>query len=60
VPPIVVGGTGTGKTHVAVAIASNCVRRGREARFYNTVDLVNRLDAEARAGKAGHLAASLT
>lgn len=57
---IVVGGTGTGKTHVAVAIASNCVRRGRKARFYNTVDLVNRLDAEARAGKAGHLAASLT
>ena len=57
---IVVGGTGTGKTHVAVAIASNCVRRGRKARFYNTVDLVNRLDAEARAGKAGQLAASLT
>ena len=57
---IVVGGTGTGKTHVAVAIASNCVRRGRKARFYNTVDLVNRLDAEARVGKAGHLAASLT
>jgi len=57
---IVVGGTGTGKTHVAVAIASNCVRRGRKARFYNTVDLVNRLDAEARTGKAGQLAASLT
>ena len=57
---IVVGGTGTGKTHVAVAIASNCVRRGRKARFYNTVDLVNRLDAESRAGKAGQLAASLT
>ncbi len=57
---IVVGGTGTGKTHVAVAIVSNCVRRGRKARFYNTVDLVNRLDAEARSGKAGHLAASLT
>ncbi len=57
---IIVGGTGTGKTHIAVAIASNCVRRGRKARFYNTVDLVNRLDAEARVGKAGHLAASLT
>jgi DNA replication protein DnaC len=56
---LVVGGTGTGKTHVAVAIGSNCVRQGRRARFYNTVDLVNRLDAESRAGKAGQLAASL-
>jgi DNA replication protein DnaC len=35
------------------------VRQGRRARFYNTVDLVNRLDAESRAGKAGQLAASL-
>lgn len=57
---IIVGGTGTGKTHISVAIGANCVRRGRKARFYNTVDLVNRLDAETRAGKAGHLAASLT
>ncbi len=56
---VIVGGTGTGKTHLAVAIGSNCVRQGRRARFYNTVDLVNRLDAEARAGKAGQLASSL-
>ena len=56
---VVVGGTGTGKTHLAVAIGSHCVRQGRRVRFYNTVDLVNRLDAEARAGKAGRLAASL-
>ena len=56
---VVVGGTGTGKTHIAVTIGSNCVRQGRRARFYNTVDLVNRLDAESRAGKAGQRAASL-
>ena len=56
---VVVGGTGTGKTHIAVAIGSHCVRQGRRARFYNTVDLVNRLDAESRAGKAGQLASSL-
>ncbi len=56
---VIVGGTGTGKTHLAVAIGSNCVRQGRRARFYNTVDLVNRLDAESRAGKAGQLASSL-
>ncbi len=56
---VVVGGTGTGKTHVALAIGAHSVRQGRRVRFYNTVDLVNRLDAEARAGKAGRLAASL-
>lgn len=36
------------------------MRQGRRARFYNTVDLVNRLDAESRAGRAGQLATSLT
>ena len=56
---VIVGGTGTGKTHIAVAIGASCVRQGRRARFYNTVDLVNQLDAEQRAGRAGQLAASL-
>ena len=35
------------------------VRNGARGRFFNVVDLVNRLEAEARAGKAGHLAAQL-
>jgi DNA replication protein DnaC len=56
---VVVGGTGTGKTHISVAIGMNSVRRGRRVRFFNTVDLVNKLDAEARAGKAGQIATSL-
>ena len=56
---VVVGGTGTGKTHLSVAIGANCVRQGRRVRFYNTVDLVNRLEAEARAGKAGQIGAWL-
>ena len=57
---VLVGGTGTGKTHLAIAIGANCVR-GQEARvrFFNTVDLVNRLEAEARAGRAGQLATQL-
>jgi DNA replication protein DnaC len=42
-----------------VAIGMNSVRRGRRVRFFNTVDLVNKLDAEARAGKAGQIATSL-
>ena len=53
---VLVGGTGTGKTHLAIAIGRACVRTGARTRFYNTVDLVNRLEAEARAGKPGRIA----
>src|SRR5580692_5935982 len=40
---VLVGGTGTGKTHLAIAIARSCIRSGSRGRFYNVVDLVNRL-----------------
>ncbi|MBA3574899.1 MAG: ATP-binding protein [Pseudonocardiales bacterium] len=53
------GGTGTGKSHLAIAIAANCVRHGARARFFNTVDLVNQLEAETRIGRAGRLATEL-
>jgi DNA replication protein DnaC len=53
---VLVGGTGTGKTHLAIAIGRACVRGGARVRFFNTVDLVNRLEAEARAGKPGRIA----
>ena len=53
---VLVGGTGTGKTHLAIAIARACIRDGARGRFYNVVDLVNRLEAEARAGRAGRIA----
>ena len=43
---VLVGGTGTGKTHLAMAIARSCIRAGSRGRFFNTVDLVNRLEAE--------------
>ena len=56
---VLVGGTGTGKTHLAVAIARSCIRAGRRARFTTVIDLVNRLEDEARAGKAGRLAEQL-
>jgi DNA replication protein DnaC len=57
---VLVGGTGTGKTHLAVAIARNCIRAGARARFYTVIDLVNKLEAEARAGKQGRIADYLT
>jgi DNA replication protein DnaC len=58
---VLVGGTGSGKTHLAVAIGASCVRdREARVRFFNTVDLVNQLEAEARGGKAGRLATQLS
>ena len=58
---VFVGGTGTGKSHLSIAITANCIRkRNARARFFNVVDLVNRLEAEARAGVAGRLAEQLT
>jgi DNA replication protein DnaC len=57
---VLVGGTGTGKTHLAIAIARSCIRAGSRGRFYTTVDLVNRLEAEARSGRQGRLADYLT
>jgi DNA replication protein DnaC len=57
---VLVGGTGTGKTHLAIAIARSCIRTGSRARFFNTVDLVNRLEAESRSGRQGRLADYLT
>ena len=56
---VLVGGTGTGKTHMAVAIARGCIRAGARCRFHTVVDLVNRLEAEARGGKAGKIADQL-
>jgi DNA replication protein DnaC len=57
---VLVGGTGTGKTHLAIAIARSCIRAGSRGRFFNTVDLVNRLEAEGRSGRQGRLADCLT
>ncbi|EQB10143.1 MULTISPECIES: IS21-like element ISSsp4 family helper ATPase IstB [Novosphingobium] len=57
---VLVGGTGTGKTHLALAITAAVVRAGTRGRYFNTVDLVNRLEEEARLGKAGSLAAQLS
>ena len=50
---VLVGGTGTGKTHLAVAIARACIRKGARGRCYNVVNLVNHLEAELRAGRQG-------
>jgi DNA replication protein DnaC len=57
---VLVGGTGTGKTHLAIAIARACIRDGARGRFFNVVDLVNKLEAEGRTGRQGRMADYLT
>jgi DNA replication protein DnaC len=57
---VLIGGTGTGKTHIAIAIARACIRAGARGRFFNVVDLVNKLEAEGRAGRPGRIADYLT
>lgn len=56
---ILVGGTGTGKTHLATALGVAAIHLGKRIRFYNAVDLVNHLEREKQQGKAGNLARQL-
>ena len=56
---ILVGGTGTGKTHLAIALGVAAIHQGKRVRFYNAVDLVNLLEREKAQGRAGSLAKQL-
>ena len=56
---ILVGGTGTGKTHFATALGVAAIHAGKRVRFFNAVDLVNQLEREKQQGKAGQLARQL-
>jgi DNA replication protein DnaC len=53
---VLVGGTGTGKTHLAIAMARALIRDGKRGRFFNVVELVNKLEAEGRSGRQGRMA----
>jgi DNA replication protein DnaC len=57
---VFIGGTGTGKSHLATALGvSGITQHSKRVRFYSTVDLVNLLEQEKAAGKAGRLAFAL-
>lgn len=56
---ILVGGAGTGKTHLATAMGVAAIHPGKRVRFYNAVDLVNELEREKQAGKTGSMARKL-
>jgi len=54
---VLVGGTGTGKTHLATALGVCGIQHhSKRVRFYSTVELVNTLEQEKAAGKQGRLA----
>ena len=57
---VLIGGPGTGKTHLATALGiSGLTHHAKKVRFYSTVDLVNALEQEKAQGKAGRIALSL-
>jgi len=56
---ILVGGTGTGKTHLATALGIAAIHHGKRIRFFNAVDLVNLLEQEKQLNKTGNLARRL-
>lgn len=63
---VLIGGTGTAPLPVRSPLGSNqwrlngSLRSGTRGRFYNVVDLVNRLETETRGGKQGQLADYMT
>ncbi|MHB8744884.1 MAG: IS21-like element helper ATPase IstB [Sulfuricaulis sp.] len=54
---VLVGGPGTGKTHLATAIGVQAIlQHHRRVRFFSTLELVNTLEQEQAAGRQGHTA----
>jgi DNA replication protein DnaC len=54
---VLVGGTGTGKTHLATALGVKAITdQGKRVRFYSTIDLVMQLEREMATGNQGKLA----
>ena len=57
---VLVGGPGTGKTHIATAIGVQAIEHHRKrVRFFSTVELVNALEQEKSHGKTGQIAGRL-
>ncbi len=57
---ILIGGTGTGKTHLSIALGTALVHQNKRVRFFNVVDLVNVLIKEQTAGNPGQMARRLS
>ena len=50
---LLVGGSGTGKTHLSISLGMALIRQEKRVRFYNVVDLVNELEREKQSGNTG-------
>ena len=57
---ILVGGTGTGKTHIAIALGTALINHSKKIRFYNAVDLINALIKEQAEGNSGKIIRQLS
>ena len=57
---ILIGGTGTGKTHLSIALGTTLVHQNKRVRFFNVVDLANLLIKEQTAGNPGQMARRLS
>ncbi|MCP4071250.1 MAG: ATP-binding protein [Hyphomicrobiales bacterium] len=57
---ILVGGTGTGKTHIAIALGTALINQGKKIRFHNAVDLINALIREQAEGNTGKIIRQLS
>lgn len=57
---ILMGGSGTGKSHLAASIGLSLIRQGYKVRSWNLVDLVNELEKEKAAGLAGSIARKMS
>ena len=57
---ILVGGTGTGKTHIAIALGTALINQGKKVRFHNAVDLINALIREQAEGNTGKIIRQLS
>ncbi|WP_276968383.1 IS21-like element helper ATPase IstB, partial [Metallibacterium scheffleri] len=57
---VLVGGPGTGKTHIATALGVQAIEyHKKRVRFFSTVEMVNALEQEKAQGKAGQIASRL-
>ena len=58
--PKIEGSTGTGKTHIAIALGTSLITQGKKARFHNAVDLINALIKEQAEGNTGKIIRQLS
>ncbi|MEA3346720.1 MAG: ATP-binding protein, partial [Candidatus Auribacterota bacterium] len=52
---VFMGGSGTGKTHLATSIGINFIRKGYKVKFWNLIDIVNELEKEKEQGNTGDM-----